>query len=476
MKRVCFSLNSNTPGQANRLPIVIESMLSLKNDFATMKKGVCLLFIFIFSIYASYSKSKTSLIPNEKSAIKQSNYSVAIPFYGNSWVINEGKSVDGIISPDGVKNWRNGNELIRFFFKTEKTGDLNLALKARSEKGKSSVRVQLNGQSETVIIKTDTFSVIPVGSFHVSKPGYQVVEIQGIKKQGEDFAELSDLMIGGEAAQGKIYFVRDDFYWGQRGPSVHLNYPMPENSGDALYFYNEMTIPEGNDVIGSYFMANGFSQGYFGIQVNSETERRVLFSVWSPFKTDDPKNIPDDHKIIMLKKGEHVHTGEFGNEGSGGQSYLKYNWIAGNTYRFLLKGVPSSNKSTDFTAWFYAPERGEWMLIASFRRPHTSSYLTRLHSFLENFIPSQGQFVRQVHYSNQWIYTADDKWVELTKAGFSADATARKQSRMDYAGGGDQKSFYLKNCGFFSENTPIGATFERAVQNNPPVIEWNKLP
>jgi hypothetical protein len=33
------------------------------------------------------------------------------------------------------------------------------------------------------------------------------------------------------------------------------------------WFYSELTVPEGSDVIGSYFMANGFSEGYFGIQV-----------------------------------------------------------------------------------------------------------------------------------------------------------------------------------------------------------------
>ena len=75
-------------------------------------------------------------------------------------------------------------------------------------------------------------------------------------------------------------------------------------------------------------MANGFGEGYFGMQVNSENERRILFSVWSPFKTDNPKEIPDDHKITLNKVGQQVKTGEFGNEGSGGQSYMKYNWSA----------------------------------------------------------------------------------------------------------------------------------------------------
>lgn len=109
-------------------------------------------------------------------------------------------------------------------------------------------------------------------------------------------------------------------------------------------------------MIGTYFMANGFAEGYFGIQVNSEKERRILFSVWSPFHTDDPKSIPDDQKILLLKKGEGVYTGEFGNEGSGGQSFLRYNWQAETTYKFLLKGEPDGKGNTVYSAWFFAPE------------------------------------------------------------------------------------------------------------------------
>ena len=59
--------------------------------------------------------------------------------------------------------------------------------------------------------------------------------------------------------------------WSRRGPSCHLGYTLPTNE-DINYFYNEVTIPKGEDKIGSYFMANGFGEGYFGMQVNSETK------------------------------------------------------------------------------------------------------------------------------------------------------------------------------------------------------------
>src|SRR3546814_14463863 len=83
------------------------------------------------------------------------------------------------------------------------------------------------------------------------------------------------------------------WYWGRRGPSVHLNYELPPETNAEL-FYNEVTVPPNADVEGSFFMACGFGEGYFGFQVNSDTERRVLFSVWSPYKTDNPDDIPEE--------------------------------------------------------------------------------------------------------------------------------------------------------------------------------------
>jgi hypothetical protein len=49
-------------------------------------------------------------------------------------------------------------------------------------------------------------------------------------------------------------------------------------------------------------MATGFAEGYFGMQVNSDQERRILFSIWSTYETDDPSRIPEDEKVILVKK------------------------------------------------------------------------------------------------------------------------------------------------------------------------------
>ena len=393
---------------------------------------------------------------------------------GNSWVVNEVKDNRHLISDKGIRDWNDTNTIIRTYFKTDLAGQLNVGLNLKVTDGTSKLRVSLDGTTKEIQVSNQDFETVDVGVFKLSTPGYHYVELQGMEKSANNFADVNEVLIGGQAANGKLTYVKEDFYWGRRGPSVHLSYTTPENT-DILWFYNEITVPEKEDVIGSYYMANGFGEGYFGMQVNSETERRILFSVWSPFETQDPKSIPEEYRIILLGKGEGVTTGEFGNEGSGGQSYKVFNWKAGNTYKFLLKGEPSVNNSTDYTAYFYDVESEKWNLIASFRRAHTSTYLKRPHSFLENFRTEVGHISRMGEYTNQWIMDTKGQWHELTKAKFTADATARKGSREDYTGGAIGNKFFMKNCGFFNEMTTINTFHERTTNGVPPVIDFSLL-
>lgn len=436
------------------------------------KSSIRLSYIFLFMLVGLLFSCN---LFGEK-MIEKPECKIIIPVYGNSWLVNEPMRSDEMITENGIRNWNQESDRFRTYFCVEKTGLIQIAIKAKVISGKSIVKATFRGKSKDISLSNTEFEIVEIGSFQVEKIGYQFLELQGIQKSSAEFAQISELLIGGEATSGAVYYVKDDFYWGRRGPSVHLNYEIPAETGNVRWFYNEMTIPEGNDVLGSYFMANGFGEGYFGIQVNSETERRILFSVWSPFKTDDPNAIPEDHKIKLLKKGPDVYSGEFGNEGSGGQSYRKYFWKAGTTYRFLLKGEPAENNSTDYTAYFFAPEIGKWELIASFRRPQTQTYLKRPHSFLENFIPEMGCITRQVRYTNQWVCNSEGKWTELNRAKFTADATARKEARLDYSGGDNGSFFFLKNCGFFSDKVPFDTWFSRSGSGKAPEINFSQLP
>ena len=102
---------------------------------------------------------------------------------------------------------------------------------------------------------------------------------------------------------------------------------------------------------------------------------------------------------------------DFGNEGSGKQSFLRFDWKAGTTYKFLVCCVLTGKGETDYTAYF-SPENGKFRLISSLRKPKTSTTLTGMYSFLENFVPNAGCYTRMGEYGNQWVCDVGGKWHE----------------------------------------------------------------
>ena len=395
-----------------------------------------------------------------------------VPIGGNSWAIN-----GAVITNNGLTDWTSTTTRVQTYVFLSQSGTLHLSLNMNPG-GKNKLKITIQGLSKEAIVEGGMEKEYYVGKWEDVKQGYVMIEMQGVSRSANSFGTVTSFGISGSSINSEAAFVKDNkdnyFYWGRRGPSVHLKYTIP--SSDITDFYSEITVPEGNDVIGSYFMANGFAEGYFGIQVNSATERRILFSVWSPYSTDNPASIPSEFKITLLKKGSSVYAGEFGNEGAGGQSYLVYPWKAGTTYKFLLRGQPQSNNSTIYTAYFFAPDENKWMLIASFKRPATNTYLKNLHSFLENFITETGDQTRMAIYGNQWVKDTNGVWTALSSAKFTADQTARKRFRLDYAAGVKENAFFLKNCGFFFPSIPINSEFYIDKPVIVPVIDFDKLP
>lgn len=421
----------------------------------------------------------SAILVSVVSSAQNSKIELSLPLGGNAFSslhLEENPT----ITNNGIENWTNPKEYFTAYFRISKPGTFTISTdESVVVSGKSVVEFTINDVAKRVTYNETKKQSIAIGNWKISDTGYVAIKIRGISRTANAFPSISGLTISSSDFKGKIALVPNNegnfYYWGRRGPSVHLNYQVPENV-NAEWYYNEITVPIGQDIIGSYYMANGFGEGYFGIQVNSDKERRILFSVWSPFETDNPESIPDSQKIKLLKKGKDVTTGEFGNEGSGGQSYLRYNWIAGNTYKFLLHGMPQKDNTTTYTAYFFAPELGQWQLIASFNRPKTNTYLKRFHSFLENFIPEQGDVSRKVLFSNQWVFDTKGNWIEVNSAKFTIDNTGNKGYRMDYSGGLDGESFYLKNAGFFNNYTGKQSIFARPLTNNKPNINFNDLP
>lgn len=214
--------------------------------------------------------------------------------------------------------------------------------------------------------------------------------------------------------------------------SVHLGYPAPQ----GVAFYNEMTVEQSAD--GTYFMACGWGKGYFGIQEKADGKKVVIFSVWDPTAGDDPKKVDPAKQVKALHTGEGVRVGRFGGEGTGGQSFLDYDWKVGEAYRFLVAAKADGADRTAYAGYFYLPGKKEWKHLVTFSTPVKDELLKGYYSFVEDFRRNKVSTtkVRKASYGNGWVKTAKGEWVALDKARFTADANPVTNIDAGVAGGG----------------------------------------
>ncbi|MCC6229458.1 MAG: DUF3472 domain-containing protein [Phycisphaerales bacterium] len=280
----------------------------------------------------------------------------------------------------------------------------------------------------------------------ISRAGYVrlTLHADGLKDAGL----LRGLTLIGDAATS----ARASNVERRNAASVHLNYPL-ERGEEVEWFYGEVRAI--TDPLYSYYEVLGFHRGYFGIQVNSPTERRIIFSVWDAGgEKNDRGKVADENRVKLLAKGDGVVAGDFGNEGTGGHSHLVYPWKTGENYKLLL-GARIDADATIYSAYFFFPERSDWGLIASFRAPRDAKHPHGLYAFNENFGGSNGDARRVCEFSNAWVRHPDGTWRELLEAKFTHDGHGKEQRR-DYAAWAKGPGFILSNGGFIDRPTLVG--------------------
>ncbi len=399
--------------------------------------------------------------------------SEVIPLGGNSYSTSDGEKL--MIGEEGIESWTNAEKKLAIYFYSAEESNCNLTIPIETNQNTITYSVSLNDDFFEIEVLPEK-SEINLG-IHSLRKGYNIVTLKGLITT-DAFPKLTNLNIYSNELLSLNYIKENSsnrFYYGRRGPSVILGYEFPQNT-NIKWMYSEIEIPEGYDHIGLYAMANGSREGYFGIQVNSTEERRVLFSIWSPYVTDDPSQIPEDQRIQLIKSGQDVQVDEFGNEGSGGQSWLIYPWKTGVKYSFIKSVEPDGNGNTIYTAYFKDPEEGDWRLIASFLRPQTDTWFAGPYSFLENFKPEEGYKLRKAYYSNIWAISSDDDWFQINNARFTTDDIGSIQYRLDYQGGVESNKFYLMHCGFFDLYTENYKDLTKTDQSAPPSINFELLP
>ena len=395
-----------------------------------------------------------------------------IPGY-TGYAIPAEKEEESLFSKsNGLGNWTNTRQEISYSFFLRNVGILNISVLTRNAVAGSTIKLSVAGKSFLLAIpSSQKFEDIKAGSITITDTGFYTITLSAIKKAGSTIADVASIQLSGAATADMHFNTKPR----RNAASVHLKYPLAD-SIKAVVFYNEITIPTGADIIHSYYMACGFARGYFGIQVNSPTERRVIFSVWDAGKEAVDRNkVADSNKVKLMAKGIDVVADGFGNEGTGGHSHWVYPWKTGETYKLMVSVLPdSASQSTIYTGYFFIPELQQWKLIASFKAPNDGKTLHNLYSFNENFVGLNGQTQRKAFFGNQWIQRENRSWKELTQSTFSYDATGKAGDRIDYGGGVQDGKFYLWNGGFQKANAKYGDLFNRQGTGMVPIIDVRK--
>ena len=304
----------------------------------------------------------------------------------------------------------------------------------------------------------------------VTRPGPFVLTLAST--DGSPLEDLAALHLSGPGAEG----AKASTVERRNAASVHLWYDVPaDHRDDVEWFYCELRAHE--VPLWTYYMATGWHRGYFGMQVNSQTERRIIFSVWDAGdEAVDRDKVAAADRVQLVAKGENVHASGFGNEGTGGHSHLEYFWRMDDTVRFLVRAEPHAEaEATTYTGWFSVLRDGEqepsdWRLVASFRAPRDGKRLTGLYSFSENFSGANGDRLRRCSYGNVWVRTHGGQWLPMTAARFTHDGHGNEH-RLDRGAEVADGRFVLMHGDFRTAPTRRGERLAIEAQPGGPPAE-----
>ena len=364
----------------------------------------------------------------------------------------------------GITRWENPSVKVEWFGQFKSIGKLDVKVALRLPVGESSkLRLTVAGQTVEATASGAGTNLVTLGfgEFEVKSAGYQSFTLESLNPAGKSAGDLTALILDGPATKDAHFNLKER----RNAASVHLSYPAPRST-NVQALYCEVTAVE--DPIWTFYMACGWHRGYFGMQVNSPTERRIIFSVWdSGNEAVDRDKVAAPDRVTLVAKGEGVYSGDFGNEGTGGHSHLKFQWKTGEKQRFLVTAKPVDDTHTVFSGYYFRPDKAEWMLISSWKAPKDGGWLRGLHSFSENFGGANGNAQRKALFGNQWYQTDSGEWIEITTASFSHDPTG-KADRLDRFMGVENGQFFLSHGGFVEGFTTFGDKFSRPATSKPP--------
>lgn len=346
-----------------------------------------------------------------------------------------------------IRGWSDPSTRVLWGGQIKSTGELRVSLDLSEPAAGNTYVLSVKGPNGTQSRRSPDGVFPPV---KIEKAGWHAFTLQASGKG--PFGDIRALKLAGPATENAQFNLKER----RNSASVHIGYPVPAGT-QIEWMYNEVKAMA--EPLYTFYEACGFSRGYFGMQINSPTERRVIFSVWDAGKEAvDRSKVGDENRVKLLRKGDGVEAGDFGNEGTGGHSHLVTPWRTGTVQRFLLHAVKDGD-GTIYTGYYFQPERKDWMLIASFRAPKDPNLITRMYSFIENFGGENGHLKRSAEFGPVWIRTTDGQWSQCRTGRFTHDKTGGVD-RFDYDFGVSGSRFLLQNGGFEGRSPKFGVERE----------------
>ena len=121
------------------------------------------------------------------------------------------------------------------YFSLHAANAVQLRLPLVEQSSNSTLSISVNGAVKEYDLKAGDREIV-LGETILQ--GYNVIKLKGIRKSGADFARIEELYIRYKEPI-VIDYVPDNqdnnFYFGRRGPSVHLGYEFPDKKISLKY-------------------------------------------------------------------------------------------------------------------------------------------------------------------------------------------------------------------------------------------------
>jgi hypothetical protein len=188
-----------------------------------------------------------------------------------------------------------------------------------------------------------------------------------------------------------------------------------EGQTDAACLYGEITVLATHHAVyycGANWHPGEPAGGYCGIQHNSQSERRTIFSIWDTAPGLHPKVTEADRQTVFNR---------FGGEGEGAHTHMAWDWKVGDTFQFFVHKLPSETAdATDARYFIFDPKRKTWLASATITSPNGGEKSVAtigggLNSFLENF-GGRDNSVPKLALYRLWVGPTFDRMKCLTKA------------------------------------------------------------